>query len=136
MGRIKVDKEKWKKKRRNVEVPEEKKLSNREIFDIYEEKKLLRKCVECQFAKLGRGFENMEDFYNDMVVWFLTYDNDKLNHAHFNKHINALLTRVIQNNLFSNCSYYWRDYVRFREYSEDLTAYLIRMEDWEKDDTE
>ena len=45
---------------------------------------------------------------------------EKLNDAYLNKHLNALITRYIQNQLFSKTSEYFRKYVKFNNLSNDL----------------
>jgi hypothetical protein len=99
------------------------KLSNREIVDIYLNNRLLKTCIECQFKKiLDRRYE--EDFFQDLVLYLLTYDNDKLNDAHFNNHFNALVTRIVQNNIFSVTSPYYKNYKKFEGKIEDITPYI------------
>ena len=94
-------------------------MTNREILDIYLNDGTLRTCVECQFAKMPNK-EFMEDFFNDMVLLILEYDNHKLNNVHNNGHFNAWATRIIINNLFSTTSAYYRTYVRYGQRNEEL----------------
>lgn len=93
--------------------------TNREILDIYLNDGTLRTCVECQFAKL-KNTEYMEDFFNDMIVLILEYDNEKLNDVHRNKHFNAWVTRIIINNLFSSTSVYYRTYIRYGQKMKEI----------------
>ena len=97
--------------------------TNQEIVDELLENKLVDDCVFFQFRKLlsipGERWKQQyeEDFYQDLIVILLTYDNDKLNDAYHNKHMNALITRIIQNNIYSRSSKFYNNYLRF-----DLTT--------------
>ena len=51
----------------------------------------------------------------EMWLWLLTYDEAKLSDAYENKHLNALITRYLQNQLFSKNSEF---YYRYRRVSE------------------
>lgn len=103
-------------------------MTNREILDIYLNDGTLRTCVECQFAKM-KNKEFMEDFYNDMILLVLDYNNDKLNDVHNNGHFNAWATRIIINNLFSTTSSYFRTYVRYGQRNEELDITFENMAD-------
>lgn len=103
-------------------------MTNREILNIYLNDGTLRTCVECQFAKM-KNKEFMEDFYNDMILLVLEYDNDKLNDVHNNGHFNAWATRIIINNLFSTTSSYFRTYVRYGQRNEELDITFENMAD-------
>lgn len=94
--------------------------SNREIVDMYLNNRLLLTCVECQFAKL-KDKSNLEDFFQDLVLYLLSYDNEKLNNAHLNNHFNALVTRIIQNNIFSVTSPYYKNYRKFESKTEEIS---------------
>lgn len=97
------------------------KMNNSEILQIYLDDRTIRTCVECQFSKI-KNKEWMEDFYNDLIITILEYDNEKLNSVHNDKHFNAWLTRIIINNLYSTTSEYYRRYVRYGQKSELLTT--------------
>lgn len=103
-------------------------MTNREILDIYLNDGTLRTCVECQFAKM-KNKEFMEDFYNDMILLILEYDNEKLNNVHNNGHFNAWATRIIINNLFSTTSSYYRTYVRYGQRNEELNKIFENIAD-------
>lgn len=107
------------------------KKSNSEIFgECYE---LLKECMDFQFKKLcfldpgKRQFK--DDLLQDVCIWLLTYDNEKLNDAYRNKHMNALITRIIQNQVYSNSSKFYRQYIDFdRRALWDDTEYVSRKE--------
>lgn len=95
-------------------------MTNAEIVDIYLKNGLIDKCVDCQFAKLKEKgkLQYKEDFKHDMILELLTYD--KLEKIHEEKKMNCFLTRVIQNNIFSNTSWFYRRYIRFDIRSEEI----------------
>lgn len=104
--------------------------SNREILDIYLNNRLIKTCVECQFSKLkDRQYE--DDFFQDLILILLEYDNEKLNNAHNNNHINALITRIIMNNIYSVTSKYYKNYIKFNSNSDEITKDVINISDEE-----
>lgn len=105
-------------------------LSNSEIVQIYLDNRLIKTCVECQFSKLkDRQYE--DDFFQDLVLILLEYDNEKLNNAHKNNHINALITRIIMNNIYSVTSKYYKNYIKFNSNSDEITKEVINISDEE-----
>lgn len=105
-------------------------LSNSEIVQIYLDNRLIKTCVECQFSKLkDRQYE--DDFFQDLVLILLEYDNEKLNNAHKNNHINALITRIILNNIYSVTSKYYKNYIKFNSNSDEITKDVINISDEE-----
>ena len=60
------------------------------------------------------------DMLNDLIVIIAEYDNAKLNDVHKRKHMNAWLTRVLQNNLMSKSSKFYHQYLRFSLQTNDL----------------
>lgn len=106
-------------------------LSNSEIVQIYLDNRLIKTCVECQFSKLkDRQYE--DDFFQDLVLILLEYDNEKLNNAHNNNHINALITRIIINNIYSVTSKYYKNYIKFNSNSDEITKDVINISDEEE----
>ena len=106
-------------------------LSNSEIVQIYLDNRLIKTCVECQFSKLkDRQYE--DDFFQDLVLILLEYDNEKLNNAHKNNHINALITRIIMNNIYSVTSKYYKNYIKFNSNSDEITKEVINISDEEE----
>lgn len=100
--------------------------TNREIVDELLENNLIYDCVYFQFGKLykipGEKWKKQyeQDFFQDLVLILLTYDNDKLNDAYHNKHMNALITRIIQNNIYSKSSKFYNSYLRFDLHTDEL----------------
>ena len=95
-------------------------MTNREIVDIYLNNGLIKTCIDCQFAKIPEQ-ENKNDFFQDLIVILLTYDNAKMMDAHTNNHMNALITRIIINNIWSDTSRYYADYEKFKNKTRDFT---------------
>lgn len=99
-------------------------LTNGEIVQRYLNSGLIEKCVECQFAKV-KNKSNKEDFFQDLILILLEYDNKKLNNAHEHKHMNALITRIIVNNIFSKTSPYYKKYGKYASRAEEITNEMI-----------
>lgn len=102
-------------------------LSNREIVDIYLSNGLIQKCVDYQFMKIDKTYK--DDFFQDLVLELLEFDNNKLNDAHDRNHMNALLTRIIQNNVFSNTSWFYRRYKKWDFLTDEITYNEIQLPD-------
>lgn len=97
-------------------------LSNSEIVDIYLKNRLIKQCVECQMSKVkDRQFE--DDLFQDTVLWMLTYDNEKLNDAHINNHMNALISRYLINNIWSTTSAFYSMYYKQQNREQEITTY-------------
>ena len=85
--------------------------TNTEILQAVLDNGLLKKCVDCQFFKAGIT-DYKDDFFQDLCLIILEYDNEKLNNAYQN-HFNAWITRVIQNNLMSVTSKFYANYKKW-----------------------
>lgn len=104
-------------------------MSNAEIVEYYMNDdnggNLLEKCVECQFSKLAKTepwkYQYKDDFYSDLVIILLEYNHEKLLNAHENGHMNALITRIIQNNIYSKSSKFYTNYLKFNLQTEEIT---------------
>lgn len=100
-------------------------MTNKEIVDANLE--LLRQCVDCQFAVVeDKQFK--EDFFHDLIIILYDYDNDKLNDANDGNHLNALITRIIQNNIWSKTSPYYKEYYKFQNKTDNIKR-IIEEED-------
>ena len=86
-------------------------MTNNEILEAALNSGLLKRCVDCQFFKAGIT-EYKDDFFQDLCLIILEYDNEKLNDA-YKKHFNAWITRVIQNNIMSINSKFYSNYKRW-----------------------
>lgn len=99
--------------------------TNKEIVDA--NIPLLQRCVRYQFNKCTNR-EWAQDFLSDLYLILLEYDNEKLNDAYNNGHLNALITRIIINNLHSNTSKFFRDYRKFLRRADDIDK-IAKSED-------
>ena len=100
-------------------------MTNKEIVDANLE--LLRQCVDCQFATVeDKQFK--EDFFHDLIIILYDYDNVKLNDANDGNHLNALVTRIIQNNIWSKTSPYYKEYYKFQNKTDNIKR-IIEEED-------
>lgn len=95
-------------------------MNRQEIIDNILDSGLLVTCVDYQLKKQPQHYQNRADIIQDAWMWLLSYDIEKLTDAYLNNHLNALLTRYIQNQIFSKTSDYYRKYVKLNTLSEDL----------------
>lgn len=95
-------------------------MSKQEIINEIYNSKLLITCVDYQLKKQPQHYQFRDDIISDAWLWLLTYDEDKLRDAYDNKHLNALITRYLQNQLFSTTSEYYRKYIKFNTITENL----------------
>lgn len=91
-----------------------------EIIKSIDESGLLITCVDYQLKKQPQHYANRDDIIQDAWLWLLTYDLEKLWDAYTNKHLNAMITRYLQNQIFSKTSDYWRRYIRFDTITEGM----------------
>lgn len=100
------------------------KLTNKQIVEMNLDNGLIHRCVSFQFNKLPKSdwwkYQYMKDLEQDIVVFMLEYDNDKLNDVHKNKHDNAFITRMIINQIYSVRSKFYAQYLKFRLKANDL----------------
>lgn len=91
------------------------------VVDYLLSSRLLETCVDYQLKRFPSHHLNREDIIQDAWVWVLSYDEDKLIDAYENNHLNALITRYLQNQIYSTTSEYYRRYVRFDETTDEIT---------------
>lgn len=98
--------------------------SNLEIAQEAVETGLLDDCIMYQFNKLAKTepwkIQFSGDLKNDIYIALVEYDNTKLNDAYGKGHLNALITRIILNNIFSNSSNFYCRYLKFARKSNEL----------------
>lgn len=106
-------------------------LSNAQILNIYLENGLIEKCLTFQFQKLKEPWKMQYsgDMLDDLIIIIAEYPNDKLNNVHRNKHMNAWLTRVLQNNLMSKSSKFYHQYLRFNLQTNDLDEVMTEIDE-------
>lgn len=95
-------------------------MENKEIVDANLD--LIRTCVECQFTKVKDRFTKQfqDDLQQDIYIALIEYDNEKLNDAVSNNHLNALITQMIINSIWSKTSPFYRKYKKFVLKSDDI----------------
>lgn len=109
-------------------------LTNKDIVDIYIRDGLIKRCIDCQFAKLEEWKKQYkDDMLQDLIGILYVYDFDKLNDAHINNHMNALITKIIINNIYSQTSMFYKKYLKFNIKTDDISN-LIKQEDGEDKD--
>lgn len=92
-------------------------MTNKEIVEKYLDNGLIDRCLDYNFNKISKEYK--EDYKNDLILELLTYD--KLAKAEEEGHVNALLTRMIRNNVFSRTSWYYRRYIRWDRNTDEIT---------------
>ena len=92
----------------------------KEIIDFILKIGLAEKCVKYQTNKSSNNFLK-EDLLQELYLWLLTYDIDKLSDAYKRNHLNALITRWISNNWFSKTSPFYKHFRRFDLISDEIT---------------
>lgn len=95
-------------------------MNRQEIIDNILDSRILTTCVDYQLKRQPQHYQYRDDILEDAWVWLLTYDEAKLIDAAEGNHINALITRYLQNQLFSKTSEYYRKYIKLNSLSEEL----------------
>lgn len=98
-------------------------MTNEEI--VAENLELIKTCIDCQFAKLkdpGKA-QFKEDLHNDIVIELLEYSPEKLLDAWEHKHLNALITKMIVNNLYSCTSRFYNKYLKFNVKTDEIEGF-------------
>lgn len=91
-------------------------MTNTEIVE--ENIKLIEDCVNYQFARV-KDKQFKEDLLHDLVIELIGYS--KLQKVHEEGHLNALVTRMIRNNIYSSTSWYYRRYIRPDRQGDEIT---------------
>ena len=98
---------------------------------------LLNDCVNYQFIKLCKTDpekkEFKEDMLQDLYLILYNYDNEKLNNAYRNKHMNALITRILINQLWSKSSAFYNRYIKSTQRGRPL-EWINELEDLEDEE--
>lgn len=92
-----------------------------EIKDYLLKTNLIETCVAYQ-AMGQYSAEEQRDIVQNTWLWILTYDEEKLNDAYQNKHLNALITRYLFNQIKTKNGEYYRTERKWRENKVELTA--------------
>lgn len=90
---------------------------------------LLERCCECQIAKSKSDRQWLDDLKQDMWIWVMTYDIDKLSDAYENNHLNALISKVISHWLWSKTSPFHKTYREFEDITDEITPKELNIAD-------
>lgn len=99
-----------------------------EIVDWLLNTGLVEKCVAYQTNKCKNNYLK-EEMLQETWLWLLTYDIGKLKDAYDNKHLNALLTRFIQNQFHSKTSYFYKYQRRFDLSTDEIGEREMQIPD-------
>lgn len=98
--------------------------TNQEIVEEAVSSGLLDDCIMYQFLKIKKSepwkVQFSGDLKSDVYLVLYEYDNEKLNDAYRKGHLNALITRIIINSVYSNSSNFYCRYIKFMNKSNDL----------------
>ena len=100
---------------------------NREIVQRHLDDGLIDRCMDYQFAKVKSSHQFKEDLKNDLIIELLEYE--KLADAEEEGHFNALLSRMLINNIHSKTSWYYRRYIRPDITSDEITEREMQIPD-------
>ena len=99
-----------------------------EIVKWLTEKKLVETCVKYNTNK-SSNTELKNDLIQECFLWLCSYDLEKLTDAYENKHLNALITRFIQNQWFSKTSPFYKHYKKFDLCTDEITYKELNIPD-------
>lgn len=100
----------------------------KEIIDFIIKTKLVETCVRYNTNKTS-NHSIKEDLEQEAYLWLCEYDLDKLNNAYENKHLNALITRFVQNQWFSKTSPFYKKFKKFDLNSDEITQKELNIPD-------
>lgn len=98
------------------------------ILEYVQRTKLIETCVSHQCRRYYQ-MDYKNDLIQDLYVWLLTYDIHKLYNAYSNNHLNALITAVLQRNLYSRTSPFYRTYKKFQALTNSIENYTNSLND-------
>ena len=88
-------------------------MTNNEIVEYYLNNRLIKTCVEVQGKRGHISDYTQDDILQELVLILLTYDNEK--------HMNAFITGILTNQIFSSCSAFHKTYRKFDQVSDEIT---------------
>lgn len=77
----------------------------------------------------------VEELRQEMWLWLMTYDIDKLRDAWENGHLNALITRYLCNQFNSKTSPFYKTYKKYDGSTDEITDRELSIPDREKTDS-
>ena len=93
-----------------------------EIIKYLLDSGLVDRCVKYQTKKADPYLK--EELTQELWLWLFEYDISKLSDAYENKHMNALITRWLQNQFHSKNSPFYKRYRKWQAIEEDITDYI------------
>ena len=92
--------------------------SNNEI--LIDNLVLLEHCIHFQMKRYYTPLEFKQELFQTMSLIILEYDNKKLNNIVEQNHLNAFITGILRNQLYSRSSSFYRDNLRLKNNSISL----------------
>lgn len=89
---------------------------------------LVEECIHYQLIRCNDAYLK-EEMTQETWLWLLGYDLGKLSDAYENGHLNALITRFIQNQWFSNRSAFHYTYRKKDRITDEITAEALQIPD-------
>lgn len=81
---------------------------------------LIQTCIDCQFSKI-KDKQFKEDLTNDIVIILNDYPPERLKEIYEEGHLNAFITGIINRNINSVTSPYYKNYYRFQNRTNEIT---------------
>lgn len=100
----------------------------KEIVDYLLETGLVDKCVKYQTNRTKNNYLK-EEITQELWLWLLTYDLDKLKDAYDNKHLNALITRYLCNQFHSKNSPFYKYQRKFDLLTDEIGSDQLNIPD-------
>lgn len=89
---------------------------------------LVETCVSYQLNKCKNPYFK-EELIQETYLWLMTYDIEKLQDAYVHRHLNALITRYLINQWFSNTSPFYKNFKRFDMQADEITQKELDIPD-------
>lgn len=99
-----------------------------EIIAYLLETGLVDRCVRYQTNKCRNGYLK-EEITQELWLWLLTYDLEKLTDAYENKHLNALITRYLCNQFHSKNSPFFKNQRKFDLLTDEIGNEQLEIPD-------
>lgn len=99
-----------------------------EIVKFAIDTELVETCVRYRTNKSTDNYLK-DDLTQEVYLWLMTYDIDKLTDAYEKGHLSALITRFICNQWHSKTSPFYKTYRKFDISSDEITAKELNIAD-------
>lgn len=87
--------------------------------------KLVERCIAYQTHGAPQYLK--EELTQELWIWLMDYDIDKLSNAYENKHMNALISRWISNQYHSKNSPFHKTYRKYQALEDEITPAVENM---------